>query len=94
MLKKGGMLPMKSKNAHKDHFDCAEIEELAQKYIDGRLTDHEDKLFKEHLEYCVPCDKKLKFELQLKEFVQLKSKEEVPTEKLKRKLNKLFEELN
>lgn len=57
-------------------FDCADVELLAQRYVDNNLSDQERQLFDEHLEYCLPCDKKIQFEFKLKEIVRSKAKEE------------------
>ncbi len=65
------MLPMTPNS--KKRYDCGEIEDLYQQYIDNELTDEQKKLFEEHLEYCLPCDKKISFELKLKEYIQSKA---------------------
>jgi len=57
-----------------DHYNCSDIEELAQKYIDGYLNENENKLFEQHLDYCLPCDKKIEFEKKLRDIVRIKAK--------------------
>jgi hypothetical protein len=57
-----------------DSLNCSEIEKLAQKYIDGYLSVEENKLFEQHLDYCLPCDKKIEFEKKLRAIVRLKAK--------------------
>lgn len=77
----------------KKHFDCADIEELTQKYVDGKLNAQENRLFEEHLEYCLPCDKKIQFELKLKKIILSKGKEKVSEEVLKKRLKNMFNNL-
>jgi len=57
-------------------FDCTDVEQLAQQYVDNQLSENERQLFDEHLEYCLPCDKKIQFEFKLKEIVRSKAKVE------------------
>jgi len=57
----------------KKRYDCGDIEDLYQQYIDNELSDEQKKLFEEHLEYCLPCDKKISFELKLKEYIKSKT---------------------
>ena len=57
----------------KRRYDCGDIEDLYQQYIDDELTAEQKKLFEEHLEYCLPCDKKISFELKLKEYIKSKT---------------------
>lgn len=72
-------------------YDCADIEKLAQQYIDGALSEEEQVHFNEHIEYCLPCDKKIEFEQKLKEIIHLKGRDEqVPIDKIKSKLDHLF----
>jgi hypothetical protein len=56
-------------------YNCADIEKNVNAYIDNRLSKKEKILFEEHLDYCLPCDKKMEFELKLKEIVRLKVRE-------------------
>ncbi len=78
------------KQENKKHYECADIERLAQRYIDGQLNEEENKLFEEHLEYCLPCDKKIHFELKLKEIIRIKAREPIPKEKLEQKIKNLL----
>ncbi len=66
--------------SHDNHkkYNCADVEQLAQRYVDNRLNAEERRLFDEHLEYCLPCDKKIQFEFKLKEIVRLKSRDALP----------------
>lgn len=84
---------MTSKEKH-NKYDCADVEKLAQQYLDDQLDDHQKKLFNEHLEYCLPCDKKVEFELKFKNIVKAKSKESAPISRLKAHLSKLLNDLN
>lgn len=61
-------------------FDCADVEQLAQRYVDNQLSEQERQLFDDHLEYCLPCDKKIQFEYKLKEIVRSKAKVKNPDE--------------
>ena len=81
-------------NANHNKYDCADIEKLVQRYIDGVLSKEEEALFDEHIEYCLPCDKKVEFEQKLKEVVHLKSHEkEIPTEQIKSRLDRFLKEV-
>jgi len=77
-----------------EKYDCADIERLAQKYIDGHLNKVEITLFEEHLEYCLPCDKKIEFELKLKEIVRIKAKEKFKKEELDSKFKDIISKLH
>jgi len=77
-----------------EKYDCADIERLAQRYVDGNLNDAETTLFEEHLEYCLPCDKKIEFEIKLKEIVRIKAKEEFKKEELDAKLRDFLQQLH
>ena len=86
------ILRMKSSPKNKQ-FNCADIERLTQKYIDNYLSEEETRLFNEHLEHCLPCDKKIEFELKLKDIIRVKSKEVVPEDFIKVRVNNLLAEL-
>ncbi len=77
-----------------DKYDCADIERLAQRYVDGNLNKVEIALFEEHLEYCLPCDKKIEFELKLKEIVRIKAKEDFKKEELESKFKEIISKLH
>ncbi len=57
----------------KKRYDCGDIENLYQQYLDNELNEEQKKLFEEHLEYCLPCDKKISFEMKLKEYIHSKA---------------------
>ena len=80
-------------NQKNKHFNCADIERLTQRYIDNYLSEEETKLFNEHLDYCLPCDKKIEFELKLKDIIRVKLKEVVPEDFIKIRVNNLLAEL-
>ncbi len=86
------MLAMTSKKI-KTHFNCADIEKLTQRYVDGKLNEQENRLFEEHLEYCLPCDKKIQFELKLKKIIHEKGKEAVSAVEVRKHLQGFFDHL-
>ena len=75
-------------------FDCADIEKMAQQYLDCQLDENAQKHFEEHLEYCLPCDKKIQFEVKLKEIVRSKGKEDLPAESFKSKVKSILDGLS
>ncbi|MGD9487470.1 MAG: anti-sigma factor [Calditrichaceae bacterium] len=76
-----------------DKYNCADIEKHVHAYIDGVLNAEETRLFNEHLDYCLPCDKKIEFEKRLKEVVRLKSKDNTPVDRLKLRIDKMLTDL-
>jgi hypothetical protein len=78
----------------KSSYDCKEIEKYVQQYIDGVLDDKKMKLFEEHLDYCLPCDKKVEFEKKLKDVVKIKLKRSVSKEKIDDKIDDMLKDLN
>jgi mycothiol system anti-sigma-R factor len=77
-----------------DHYNCADVEKLAQQYLDNQLDEEQRRLFNEHLDYCLPCDKKIEFEKKLKEIVRLKTRDKAPVSLLKAKLSKMLNDLS
>lgn len=75
------------------YFDCANIEKYAQLFIDGQLSEIDQKLFKEHLDYCLPCDKKIEFEQKLKDILRLRARESEIDVRLADRLKALFNDL-
>lgn len=71
-------------------YNCADIEKKVHAYIDDKLSEAEKILFEEHLDYCLPCDKKIEFEKKLKEFVKLKVREELYPKKLNEELKNIM----
>ena len=84
---------MESKKESKK-YNCADIEKRVNAYIDDQLNNGEKILFEEHLDYCLPCDKKREFELKLKEFVKFKSVEKSYPAKLDEELKKIIKNPN
>ena len=78
----------------KSSYDCKEIEKYVQQYIDGALDSEKMKLFDEHLDYCLPCDKKVEFEKKLKDVVRIKLKKTMPQDKISDKIEKILKDLN
>ncbi len=78
---------------NKNHFDCADIEKYVQQYIDNMLDEEKKRLFEEHIEYCLPCDKKVEFEKKFKEIVKQKVKNEIPPEDVQKKLKSILKNL-
>ena len=70
--------------------DCADIEKMVQKYLDGYLSEKEVSLVEEHLDYCLPCDKKIEFEKKIKEFVKNKASEKKHPQNIDTKLKKIL----
>lgn len=93
MPKLGDILQMTSKEKHEE-YDCADIEKLAQQYLDNQLDDEKKKLFDEHLEYCLPCDKKIEFEQKLKDIIQKKLSDKEAVDKLRDNISKMINDLN
>ena len=77
-------------NKENTKYNCADIENKVNDYIDNRLSDKEKILFEEHLDYCLPCDKKMEFELKLKEFIKIKVREDKYPAKLDKELRNLI----
>ena len=50
---------------------CAECEKWMQPYLDGVLSDTDVRDVKEHLERCVWCQKRCRFEVDLRHFVRV-----------------------
>lgn len=75
-------------------YNCADIEKNVNAYIDNRLSNKEKILFEEHLDYCLPCDKKMEFELKLKEFVKFKVREDNYPSKLDIELKNIIKKSN
>jgi anti-sigma factor (TIGR02949 family) len=74
----------------KDKFDCAEVEKRVQQFIDGVLTEEETALIYEHIDFCLPCDKKIEFEKKLKNFIRRKAGETSYPPSLQAELKKLL----
>jgi len=49
-----------------------------QPYMDGMLSDDEVAEAREHLEKCPPCEKRYRFEEDLRHFVRVATEEPMP----------------
>ena len=71
---------------------CAKCEEMLQPYLDRDLTDEERATAEAHLDLCMYCRKRYRFEVSLRRFVRQAASEGMPVE-LKQKLLSLRGEL-
>jgi anti-sigma factor (TIGR02949 family) len=72
-------------------YDCAKVEKLVQAYLDDHLSDEEILKIEDHLSYCLPCDKKVEFEIKLKELIKHKASEKDYPKNLEEELKKIVE---
>ena len=79
-----------SKPKQKKKFNCKDIEKKFHSYLDGEMKKGELILLEQHLDYCLPCDKKIEFEKKLRDIVKLKGKENIIPEKLLKELEKII----
>jgi anti-sigma factor RsiW len=54
---------------------CGDCEEMMQPYMDGMLSDEEVIEAREHLERCPWCDRRYRFESDLRHFVRVATEE-------------------
>ena len=73
-------------------YDCAEVEKRVQAYLDNYLSDEEILKIEDHLSYCLPCDKKVEFELKLKELIKQKASENDYPKILEEELKKIIKD--
>jgi anti-sigma factor (TIGR02949 family) len=71
---------------------CAKCEEMLQPYLDRDLSDEERAQAEAHLDRCMYCRKRYRFEVTLRRFVRQAASEGMPPE-LKQKLLSLRGEL-
>ena len=57
---------------------CVDCEAMMQPYMDGMLTDGQVAEARAHLEACPPCDRRYRFEEQLRHFVRVAAEEPMP----------------
>jgi anti-sigma factor (TIGR02949 family) len=57
---------------------CDDCEIMMQPYLDGMLSDEEVAEAKGHLLRCPPCEKRYRFEEQLRHFVRVAGEEPMP----------------
>ena len=67
---------------------CGDCEEMMQPYLDGILSDEQVREAKAHLDDCPGCDKRYRFEEQLRQFVRVATDEPMSDE-LRQKLQGL-----
>jgi anti-sigma factor RsiW len=65
--------------------DCDGCEELMQPYMDGVLSEEQIREAHEHLARCPGCEKRYRFEDELRRFVRVAAEEPISAE-LKAKL--------
>jgi mycothiol system anti-sigma-R factor len=71
-------------------YNCSDVEKEVQKYLDDQLSDQEKVKFEEHLDNCLPCDKKIEFEVKLKSIMKIKSQENNYPQELEKELKKMI----
>jgi anti-sigma factor (TIGR02949 family) len=57
---------------------CGDCESMMQPYLDGVLSDAQVAEAREHLERCPGCDKRFRFEEELRRFVRIAAVEAMP----------------
>jgi mycothiol system anti-sigma-R factor len=78
------------KKNDQEKYNCGDVEKNVQAFLDNKLTKNELLLFQDHLNYCLPCDKKIEFEKKLKELIKIKASENSYPDKLKSELKKII----
>jgi len=71
-------------------YNCSDVEKEVQKYLDNQMSDKEKAKFEEHLDNCLPCDKKIEFEVKLKSIMKIKSQEIDYPKELEKELKKII----
>ena len=80
------------KKTEKKNFDCADIEKMVQAFLDDKLSETEVALFEDHLNYCLPCDKKIEFEKKLKLIIKHKAAEKSYPKSIEQELKKIIQD--
>ena len=80
---------MKTTAENKKH-NCDDIEKNVQKFLDDQLSETEKETFEQHLDNCLPCDKKIEFEIKLKSIMKIKSQEINYPKELEQELKKII----
>ena len=75
----------------KTKFNCKDIEKKFHSYLDGEMDKSDLVLLEQHLDYCLPCDKKLEFEKKLREILKSKAREKKIPDKLLADLKKIIQ---
>ena len=76
--------------AENKKYNCSDVEKEVQKYLDDQMSDKERTKFEEHLDNCLPCDKKIEFEIKLKSIMKIKSQENDYPKELEKELKKII----
>ena len=71
-------------------FNCKDVENKVQAFLDDQLSPEDINLFVEHLDYCLPCDKKVEFEKKLREIIKFKASENSHPINLEKELKKII----
>jgi mycothiol system anti-sigma-R factor len=79
------------KTKPKTKFNCKDIEKKFHSYLDGELDESDLLLLEQHLDYCLPCDKKIEFEKKLREILKSKVHEKKVPDKLLADLKKIIQ---
>jgi anti-sigma factor (TIGR02949 family) len=74
----------------KTKFNCKDIEKKFHSYLDGEMDKNDLRSLEQHLDYCLPCDKKIEFEKKLRQVLKSKGKEKKVPEKLIKELEKII----
>ena len=77
---------------NKKKWNCKDIEKHLHAFLDNQLSTEERNLFEKHLDYCLPCDKKIEFEQKLKQFIQYRAQEQSFPASLERDLLRVINE--
>jgi AAA+ superfamily predicted ATPase len=76
------------------NLECSDIEHLAQQYLDNVLDLSTRKAFEEHIEYCLPCDKKIEFEVKLRQLVKNRLQNILDSDQIKKTMDMFLIKLN
>jgi mycothiol system anti-sigma-R factor len=78
------------KAKEKTKFNCKDIEKKFHSYLDGEMNKRDLVLLEQHLDYCLPCDKKVEFEKKLRQIIKIKSTEKELPERLLKDLSRII----
>ena len=71
-------------------FNCKDVEKKVQAFLDGQLEKEQVMLIEEHLDYCLPCDKKIEFEKKLRFIIKSRAQENSHPQKLDVELKRMI----
>ena len=80
---------MKS-DGSKKKYNCKDVEKKVQAFLDGQLEKEQMLLIEEHIDYCLPCDKKIEFEKRVRNLIKSKGKENDHPNKLDLELKRII----